>query len=338
MTTFTLAEVRERTYKSRDAWWTVFLTDPLAARLVVWTANRTSITPNQITFGAGVLGLGSAVAFALGTWPWLVAGAVLFHLSFVLDCMDGKIARLKHNGSVFGAWVDFVFDRIRFFGCMMALFIGQWVVTGHSVFLILIGVVTFLDLFRYLNGAQVGKTRLTMRENLRAAAQGRPAQAAADAESASTEEAGSSSPAPGTGEGDVEDGPAVVFMEEALRDDPSLDREQVYARAKATGARVVDVHKAFAERLGFYERVRDALLRSRVRPHLFSGIEFEMFVCVVAPLTALVALASPALTTPFIVGVTILSCAALLAFELAIIAKLWLATRDYEKEMRRLQV
>ncbi len=98
MTSFTLAEVRERTYKRRDAWWTVFLVDPLASRLVVWTANRTGITPNQITFGAGVLGAGAAVCFALASWPWLVAGAVLFHLSFVLDCMDGKIARLKGNG------------------------------------------------------------------------------------------------------------------------------------------------------------------------------------------------------------------------------------------------
>lgn len=125
MASFTLADVREHTYKRRDAWWTVFLVDPLASRLVLFTANRTSITPNQITAGAGVLGAGSAVAFALGTWPWLVLGGVLFHLSFVLDCMDGKIARLKGNGSVFGAWVDFVFDRVRFFVCMMALLLGS---------------------------------------------------------------------------------------------------------------------------------------------------------------------------------------------------------------------
>ena len=95
MTAFTLAEIQERTYKKRDAWWTVFLVDPLAGRLVVWTANHTSITPNQLTFGAGLLGLGAAACFTQATWPWLVAGALLFHLSFVLDCMDGKIARLK---------------------------------------------------------------------------------------------------------------------------------------------------------------------------------------------------------------------------------------------------
>ncbi|GAA1119624.1 CDP-alcohol phosphatidyltransferase family protein [Nocardiopsis composta] len=331
MTTYTLADVRERTYKSRDAWWTVFLVDPLAARLVVWTANRTNITPNQITFGAGVLGLGSAVAFAMADWPWLVLGALLFHLSFVLDCMDGKIARLKGNGSVFGAWVDFVFDRIRFFGCMMALFIGQWAATGEVVFLLLMPVVTFLDLLRYLNGAQVAKTRQSMREKLRDAAEGRRVDAAvADPESTEADSSADAAAAE-----DTEDGPRVVFMEEALREDPALDREQVYARAKAEGVRVVDVHAGFSERMGWYERLRRSLLRSRVRPHLFSGIEFEMFICVVAPLTALATPLAP-VAGALIVGVTVLSCAALLAFEVAIVFKLWLATRDFTRELDRL--
>ncbi|WP_017625074.1 CDP-alcohol phosphatidyltransferase family protein [Nocardiopsis chromatogenes] len=331
MTTFTLADVRERTYKSRDAWWTVFLVDPLASRLVVWTANRTDITPNQITFGAGVLGVGSAAAFAMGSWPWLVLGAVLFHLSFVLDCMDGKIARLKGTGSVFGAWVDFVFDRIRFFGCMMALLVGQWAATGQAVYLLLAPVAVFVDLLRYLNGAQVAKTRQSMRDKLRQAAAGGEVDAdVADPES--TEPAAGAAAPEGGGE---DGGERVVFMEEALREDPGLDREQVYARARAEGARVVDVHAGFSERMGWYERLRRWLLRSRVRPHLFSGIEFEMFVCVVAPLTAVLSAVWPG--TTLIVGVTVLSCAGLLAFELAIVYKLWMATRDFTRELARLQ-
>lgn len=331
MTSFTLAEIRERTYKKRDAWWTVFLVDPLAAPLVKWTANHTNITPNQITFGAGVFGLASAVCFALGTWPWLVAGALLFHFSFVLDCMDGKIARLKHNGSVFGAWVDFIFDRVRFFGCMLALLIGQWAVTGEVVYLMLMPVVTFLDLLRYLNGAQVAKTRQSMREKLRAAAMGEavgpgvedPESTEAAVETADAEGAPAPQAAP------------VVFMEEILRENPGLSADQVRTGTHGAGAQVIDVHQGFSSRFGWYERLRAALLRSRVRPHLFSGIEFEMFVCVLAPLTAVVTLFSP--LPSLIVAVTVLSCAALAAFELVIIYKLWLATRDFTKELRRIE-
>ncbi|GAA4892819.1 CDP-alcohol phosphatidyltransferase family protein [Streptomonospora salina] len=338
MTSFTLADVRERTYKRRDAWWTVFLVDPLAARLVVWTANRTSVTPNQITAGAGVLGAGSAVCFALGTWPWLVAGALLFHLSFVLDCMDGKIARLKGTGSVFGSWVDFVFDRIRFFGCMLALLIGQWALTGDVLFLLLAPVVTFLDLLRYLNGAQVGKTRQTMRTRLRAAAEGRAQPAEEDPENTETEarsEAGAEQrgeQAPDAGTDDA--GAPVVFVEEVLRENPALDHEQAHARSAESGARVIDVHQGFTRKFGWYGRLRSTLLRSRVRPHLFSGIEFEMFVCVVAPLTALASAAVPG--ADLVVPVVVLSCAALAAFEALIVYKLWLATRDFAAEMSRL--
>ncbi|ASU85373.1 CDP-alcohol phosphatidyltransferase [Nocardiopsis gilva YIM 90087] len=329
MTSFTLADVRERTYKSRDAWWTVFLVDPLASRLVVWTANRTNITPNQITFGAGVLGLGSAVCFALADWPWLVLGALLFHLSFVLDCMDGKIARLKGNGSVFGAWVDFVFDRIRFFGCMLALLIGQWVATGEVAYLILAPVAIFLDLFRYLNGAQVAKTRQAMRAKLRAAAEGRAVDGAVDDPESTEANAASQD---GSEDGD---GAPVVFMEEVLRDNPQLKADEVRSGAHPAGAKVIDVHQGFSRKFGWYERVRDALLRSRVRPHLFSGIEFEMFVCVVAPLTALVSLVAP--LSSLIIPVAVLACLGLAAFEVIIIYKLWLATRDFTTELTKLQ-
>ena len=56
----------------------------------------------------------------------LVVGALVYHLSFVLDCMDGKIARLKGTGSILGSWLDYVFDRIRVFTCALALFGGQY--------------------------------------------------------------------------------------------------------------------------------------------------------------------------------------------------------------------
>ena len=297
MTRFTLAQVKAETYKAKDAWWTVYLTDPLAGRLVVWTANRTSITPNQLTAGAGVLGLLSALAFLVpaftpGTgWPWLVAGALLFHLSFVLDCMDGKIARLKGTGSLFGTWVDFVFDRIRFFGCVMALLIGQWLSTGEVAYLILAPVVVFFDLLRYLNGPQVAKTRRTMNQKL-AEAEGRPDPAAQAAEPA----------------GDPEDA----------------------ENGAPEPARAADAPRP----AGLYPRVRDTLLRHRVRPHLFSGIEFEMFLCVVAPVTVLVALFTP--LNSLIIPVAVLSVAALTFFEVVLVMRLYMETRRYERRMASL--
>jgi hypothetical protein len=76
---------------------------------------------------------------------------------------------------------------------------------------------------------------------------------------------------------------------------------------------------------GVLARTRAVLLRHRGRPHLFSGIEFEMFVCVVAPATAVVSLVAP--VPSLIVPVVIFAAVALAAFEAIIVARLWRSAR-----------
>jgi len=53
---------------------------------------RTTITPNQITLGTGVLGLGVTLLYAGG---YLWAGVLLALVIGILDGIDGKLARLK---------------------------------------------------------------------------------------------------------------------------------------------------------------------------------------------------------------------------------------------------
>jgi Phosphatidylglycerophosphate synthase len=60
---------------------------------------RTSITPNQITIGTGVLGLGVTLLYAGG---YLWAGALLALVIGVLDGIDGKLARLKAQTTKLG--------------------------------------------------------------------------------------------------------------------------------------------------------------------------------------------------------------------------------------------
>jgi len=287
----TLEDVRSRTYKARDAWWTVFLVDPLAGRAVVRIANRTSITPNQLTWGALVLGLGSAGCFLMQTWPWLIAGAVLYHLSFVLDCMDGKIARLKGTGTVLGGWLDYVFDRVRVLACTLTLMMGQYEATGHEFYLLMGVGVVFLDMLRYVDALQIAKVRRGMRKRL---------------ETAIEESAIESTPA---------------FMEDLLREDPDLDADQV----RGNVAELVDLQREFRERFSWYLRLRDWLRDHRIRTHLVSGIEFQMAVFIVGPLTNQ------------IVPVTVAAAALLLVFELAIIYKLWLSSRDFTRALHEIE-
>lgn len=298
-----LDEVRRITQKKRDAWWTVLLVDPVATPLVRQTAMRTRITPNQITWAALLLGLVSAACFALGDWRWLIAGAVVYHLSFVLDCMDGKVARLTGQGSVFGAWLDYIFDRIRVMACAVALMGGQYHRTGDILYVWLAAGVVALDGLRYINSLEIFKTRHTMRKQIKARI--REARRA-------------------------EDAARVAFMEDLLRDNPEADIEQDLRQAtepesaapvpvQQSPAEVIDLQREFRHRFPAYLRARSYLLRHRVRTHLISGVEFQMGVFIIGPLFDVV------------VPATIVSGVLLLVFELAIVYKLLLSTRDFAR-------
>lgn len=88
--------------KPMSAWYTVLVVDRLAMPLTVVLA-RTGITPNQVTalsmalrvIGIGLVWLGHA-------WPAVGAWAV----GYLLDCMDGKLARLTGRVSATGKAMD----------------------------------------------------------------------------------------------------------------------------------------------------------------------------------------------------------------------------------------
>ncbi|GAA2336465.1 CDP-alcohol phosphatidyltransferase family protein [Streptomyces violaceusniger] len=318
-----LAEVRRITEKKRDAWWTVMLVDPVATPLVRWTARYTRATPNQLTWGAFLVGLGSAACFAQGDWRWLLLGAVLYHVSFIFDCMDGKLARLTGTGSVFGAWLDFVFDRIRVLVCAVALMGGQYARTDDVLYLWLALAVASLDALRYIDSLEIFKIRHGMRKQIKARMR-----AARKAENQAE----------------------LAFMEDLLRENPEADletdrdtvaplepvapREPVAAQeataaleapaapVSAPAARrpaVVDLHQEFRRRFPWWVRCRNFLQRHRIRAHLISGIEFQMGVFIIGP------------AVDAVVATTVVSGVLLLVFELAIIYKLLLSTRDFTR-------
>ncbi len=71
-----------------------------------------SITPNQVTAASLVVGLVSAFCFLPNSFTWSLVGWILFQFSYVLDCVDGEIARLKMQESPLGAWIDSMADNI----------------------------------------------------------------------------------------------------------------------------------------------------------------------------------------------------------------------------------
>ncbi|WP_017539953.1 MULTISPECIES: CDP-alcohol phosphatidyltransferase family protein [Nocardiopsis] len=328
MAEYTLDDVRERTCRTRDSWWTVAFVDPLAVRLVRTLANRTGVTPDQLTVGALFLGLGAAACFAIGSAPLLVAGAVLYYLCFLLDCMDGKLARLTDSETLFGSWMDYVFDRFRVLVCAIALMGGQYVAGGGVVFVWMALAVVFTDMLRYLNALQVYKMRREMRSRIAGVLERARAELSMlDDGGADGGVGGGRAPMSDQGEQAVLRH-GISVLEQLLHTHTEKETRQDRVAGKQPDVHVirplppVDLHHEFRSRFPWYQRIWDALKARRVRTHLVSGIEFQIAVFVLAPLAGALAPAS-------IVGITVVAGVLLLAFEIAIIYKLWLSTRDY---------
>jgi phosphatidylglycerophosphate synthase len=98
--------------KERDYWWTVLAVDPVALPLTRFLKEHRFLTPDQVTFASLVVGLPVGVAYSAGR-VGLVIGAALFYLSFVLDCVDGKLARALAVTSEKGKALDELADGAR---------------------------------------------------------------------------------------------------------------------------------------------------------------------------------------------------------------------------------
>lgn len=286
MRTYSLDDVYE-TRKRRDSWWTVYFVDPVACRVALPVANHTRLTPNALTVLSLVLGTVSAACFAANH---LIAGAGFFYLSFMIDCVDGKIARLKGTGTPFGLWLDYVGDRIRVVLCAGGLAYGQYALTGDVRYVVLGAAVAVLDLFRYVNAPQMKRVREAIREERQEAEPhllGGPQQISADPLGAD---------------------PLGV---DPVGPDPFLT-EHPEGEPRGRTPRSRTFHR-------FFRRLNRFLARHRVRSHLVSGIEFHAAVFVIAPIAGAWAL----------IPLAAASGALLLANEVFLVYRMWLFTRRH---------
>jgi phosphatidylglycerophosphate synthase len=70
---------------------------------------KTKITPNIVTLISLIFGLLSAFFVFKHS---IVLSIVFLNISFILDCVDGQLARVKRLESDFGMWLDNISDRI----------------------------------------------------------------------------------------------------------------------------------------------------------------------------------------------------------------------------------
>ncbi|WP_410054963.1 DUF5941 domain-containing protein [Micromonospora sp. Mcm103] len=98
--------------KERDDFFTTFFVSTWSP-YVTKAAARIGIGPTGVTMVSVAFAVAAAVLFGAGGRPALVAGAILLYLGFVLDCVDGQLARYTRHFSAWGGWLDTMADRFK---------------------------------------------------------------------------------------------------------------------------------------------------------------------------------------------------------------------------------
>ncbi|SCL62856.1 DUF5941 domain-containing protein [Micromonospora chersina] len=98
--------------KERDDFFTTFFVSTWSP-YVTKAAARIGLGPTAVTMISVAFAVAAAVLFGVGGRLALVAGGLLLYLGFVLDCVDGQLARYTRHFSAWGGWLDTMADRAK---------------------------------------------------------------------------------------------------------------------------------------------------------------------------------------------------------------------------------
>ena len=131
-----IADSYRRTKKPKDILWNRLVARPLAAVLLLPLA-KSRVTPNQVTFASlALFGVAAALLVGLPGHVGLVIAIAVLELSYVLDCVDGQLARLRGTSSPVGAHLDFLMDELKAFLLVAATGARLWRADGSVHWLV----------------------------------------------------------------------------------------------------------------------------------------------------------------------------------------------------------
>ena len=103
------------TKNKNDEWWSSFVTSPLAIAANFIVVDWKWLTPNRLTVLSFITAVASVVLIIIGGQVQFYVAAALIHVSHILDCMDGQMARYRGVTSRSGGFFDKITDQVQVF-------------------------------------------------------------------------------------------------------------------------------------------------------------------------------------------------------------------------------
>ncbi|GID97720.1 DUF5941 domain-containing protein [Amorphoplanes digitatis] len=109
--------------KEKDDFFTTYAVSTWSPLVTKWCA-RLGLSPSGVTALSVLFAVAAALAFWQASRPAMIAGGILLYLGFVLDCVDGQLARYTRSFSAFGGWLDTMADRAKEYAVYAGLAAG----------------------------------------------------------------------------------------------------------------------------------------------------------------------------------------------------------------------
>ena len=109
--------------KEKDDFFTTYAVSTWSP-VVTKVAARLGLTPSGVTAISVLVTVAAALAFWQASRPAMIVGGILLYLGFVLDCVDGQLARYTRRFGAFGGWLDTMADRAKEYAAYAGLAAG----------------------------------------------------------------------------------------------------------------------------------------------------------------------------------------------------------------------
>ncbi len=114
------------TFKPREEWWSRVFATPVAGWILLVVADWRLITPNRLTLLSLATALVACLLITTGERANFLIAAAVVQISYILDCMDGQLARYRNASSRLGAFADKWSDYVKFPAILLALTIDAF--------------------------------------------------------------------------------------------------------------------------------------------------------------------------------------------------------------------
>lgn len=104
----------KQTFKPREEWWSRVFATPMANFILSGIADWSFITPNRLTMLSFLLTILTVIFILSDLSKNLLIAGIVLQLAYIIDCMDGQLARYRQTVSKRGAFFDKLSDYIKF--------------------------------------------------------------------------------------------------------------------------------------------------------------------------------------------------------------------------------